>query len=158
MASFLHPFQHCIVLLWLVWLNEFLLGAAVRSLQFPHEDCNAVSIIESKAKCRPYPAIEVMMDHITLKGKKLSTIKRLSPSHVMIHQCSGTSGKDSRVSSHYFTCTTSPINSLRARDQNLKQWHWDLFFWLLGVVVLIGIFKVLLRCERDSVLKLASLE
>merc|ERR1711860_436443 len=29
------------------------------------------------------------MDHITLKGKKLSTIKRLSPSHVMIHQCSG---------------------------------------------------------------------
>ena len=86
MASFLHPY--CIVLLWLVWLNEFLL-IAVRSLQFPHEDCNAVSIIESKAKCRPYPAIEVMMDHITLRGKKLSTIKRLSPSHVMIHQCSG---------------------------------------------------------------------
>lgn len=63
----------------------------VNGLQFPDE-CNAVQIIKSRAKCRPHPSVEVMMDHITLKGKKSSssTIKRLVPSHVIINKCAGT--------------------------------------------------------------------
>ena len=61
----------------------------VSCLQFPRDDCNAEAIIGNKAECRPHPNVEVMMDHITLIGKKLSTIKRLSPSHVVINQCAG---------------------------------------------------------------------
>jgi hypothetical protein len=70
-----------------------LLVNIVSSLQFPtEEDCDAthgMAIIGRTAKCRPYPTMEAMMDHITLNGNTLSTIKRLSPSHVIINQCSG---------------------------------------------------------------------
>ncbi len=66
-----------------------LLLPEARSLRFPQEDCNAIAIIGNRAKCTPYPTVEVMMDRITLMGKKLSTIKRLTPSHVVINQCSG---------------------------------------------------------------------
>ena len=45
-----------------------------------------------------------------------------------------------RVISKHCASITSPINSLRARDQNLKR-HWDLFFWLLGVVFWFGSLK-----------------
>ena len=39
--------------------------------------------------CRPHPFIEAMMDHITVNGKELTKIKRLSPSHVTINKCIG---------------------------------------------------------------------
>ena len=60
------------------------------AFQFPSErKCNASSILGNKAICVPQPTIEDMMDHIVLNGKKLSTIKRLNPGHVRIHQCAG---------------------------------------------------------------------
>ena len=43
-----------------------------------------------RAKCQPHPIVEVMMDHITVNGKKLTKIKRLVPSHVVINKCTGT--------------------------------------------------------------------
>ena len=42
-----------------------------------------------RAKCQPHPIVEVMMDHITVNGKKLTKIKRLIPSHVVINKCTG---------------------------------------------------------------------
>ena len=83
MAVTAHSLICCIVVL--ILFDEW----QVNGLQFPRDDCNAAAIIGRKAKCMPYPNIQVMMDHITLIGKKLSTIKRLSPSHVVINQCSG---------------------------------------------------------------------
>ena len=42
-----------------------------------------------RANCQPHPVVEVMMDHITVNGKKLTKIKRLIPSHVVINKCTG---------------------------------------------------------------------
>lgn len=82
--------MHLVLVSFLILLED--LAVVISGLQFPYEDCNAshgLAIIGSRAKCRPHPKIEVMMDHITLNGNKLSVIKRLSPSHVTISQCAG---------------------------------------------------------------------
>ena len=71
---------------------SLLIFLVVNCFQFPEENCTAKhawAMIGIRAMCQPHPTIEVMMDHIVLKGKKLSTVKRLFPSHVTIHQCIG---------------------------------------------------------------------
>ena len=71
---------------------SLLIFLVVNCFQFPEENCTAKhawAMIGIRAMCQPHPTIEVMMDHIVLKGKKLSTVKRLFPSHVTIHQCLG---------------------------------------------------------------------
>ena len=70
-------------------ISLFFFSNSVNCLLFPEEDSNALEMINRSAKCEPHPTIEVMMDHIVLNGKKLSTIKRLFPSHVIMHKCKG---------------------------------------------------------------------
>ena len=85
-----------------VWYLSLLISlfSNVNCLLFPEEDSNALEMINRSAKCEPHPTIEVMMDHIVLNGKKLSTIKRLFPSHVIMHKCKGKLILDAKLKSY----------------------------------------------------------
>ena len=80
---------YLIIGVWYLSLISLFFSNNVNCLLFPEEDSNALEMINRSAKCEPHPTIEVMMDHIVLNGKKLSTIKRLFPSHVIMHKCKG---------------------------------------------------------------------
>ena len=80
---------YLIIGVWYLSLISLFFSNTVNCLLFPEEDSNALEMINRSAKCEPHPTIEVMMDHIVLNGKKLSTIKRLFPSHVIMHKCKG---------------------------------------------------------------------
>ena len=91
---------YLIIGVWYLSLISLFFSNNVNCLLFPEEDSNALEMINRSAKCEPHPTIEVMMDHIVLNGKKLSTIKRLFPSHVIMHKCKGKLILDAKLKSY----------------------------------------------------------
>ena len=70
-------------------MNEFHQSRPLLNNEFAEYEVHSEIKFRHRAKCQPHPIVEVMMDHITVNGKKLTKIKRLVPSHVVINKCTG---------------------------------------------------------------------
>ena len=70
-------------------MKEFHQSRPLLNNEFAEYEVHSEIKFRHRAKCQPHPIVEVMMDHITVNGKKLTKIKRLVPSHVVINKCTG---------------------------------------------------------------------